>query len=136
MQNSGFGGCPSLLAEEVNTHHFIQGVRAHRGRKWTYKICLDCSFSVSEANRNVPGNTRHVPPKTPFLKFLFRTPDYIYIVVSHIYIYIYMAVTWIGGHKNGQTLKNIPSFTVKNGQQKPQPPQNRGGFFALLVLLS
>ena len=31
-----------------------------------------------------------------------------------------------GGHRNGQNLKKIPNFIVKNGQQKP--PQNRGGF--------
>ena len=28
-----------------------------------------------EAKRNVSGNRRHVPPKTPFLNLLFRTPE-------------------------------------------------------------
>ena len=51
---------------------------------------------------------------------------YKYAYNIYIYIYIYMAVTSIGGQKNGQNLKKIPSFIVKNGQQKP--PQNRGGF--------
>ena len=41
-----------------------------------------------------------------------------------------MAVTSIGGHQSGQNLKKIPSFIVKNGQQKP--PQNRGGFCCVL----
>ena len=36
---------------------------------------LGCSFSVSEAKSNIPGNTRHVPPKTLFLKLPFRTYD-------------------------------------------------------------
>ena len=36
---------------------------------------LGCSFSVSKTVRNVPGNTRYVPPETPFLKLLFRTLD-------------------------------------------------------------
>ena len=45
------------------------------GKGVSSRSSLGCSLSVSEAKRNVPGNTRHVPPKTPFLKLLFRTPE-------------------------------------------------------------
>ena len=36
---------------------------------------LGVSLFCFRGKRNLPGNTRHVPPKTPFLKLLFRTPD-------------------------------------------------------------
>ena len=48
-------------------------------------------------------------------------------------VYLFMAVTSIGVYKNGQNLKKIPSFIVKNGQQKP--PQNRGGFCCVFWFL-
>ena len=49
---------------------FRKGVKGALSRS-----SLKSSFSVSGAKRNVRGNTRHIPPKTPFLKLLFRTPD-------------------------------------------------------------
>ena len=31
-----------------------------------FRTLRACSFPVSKAGRNVPGNARHVPPETPF----------------------------------------------------------------------
>ena len=45
------------------------------GKGVSSRSSLGYSFSVSNAERNIPGNTRPVPPKTPFLKLLFRTPE-------------------------------------------------------------
>ena len=64
---NSFRHAPFPNASSVRKRRFGKGVSS--------RISLGCSFSVSEAKRNVPGNTRHVPPKTPFLKLLFRTPE-------------------------------------------------------------
>ena len=42
------------------------------GKGVSSRSSLGCSFCVPEAKRNVPGNTMHVAPKTPFLKLLLK----------------------------------------------------------------
>ena len=65
------------LCKFLSSHSFSERLKrsekAFRKRRFISKLFR--VFFVSEAKRNVSGNTRHVPPKTPFLKFLFRTPE-------------------------------------------------------------
>ena len=62
-----FCHAPFPNAQSVQKRRFGKGVLS--------RSSLGCSFPVSEAKRNIPENTGHVPPETPFLKHLFRTPD-------------------------------------------------------------
>ena len=70
---------PGALCKVLSSRSFSEPFE-HSGKGvWEKAVLarssLGCSFSGSEAKRHVPENTRHVPPETPFLKLLFRTPD-------------------------------------------------------------
>ena len=71
----GAGTPCKLLSSHSFSERLERSEKAFRKRRFISKFLRVFLFSVSEAKRNVPGNTRHVPPKTPFLKLLFRTPD-------------------------------------------------------------
>ena len=64
---NSFRHAPFPNTQSVRKRHFGKGILS--------RSSLGCALSVPEAKRNVPGNTRYVPPQTPFLKLLFRTPD-------------------------------------------------------------
>ena len=70
---------PGTLCKLLPSHSLSERLECSEkmfGKSVSCRSSLRCSFSVVEAKRNVHGNTRHAPPKPPFLKLLLRTPEF------------------------------------------------------------
>ena len=70
----GPGAPCKLLSSRSFSERLERSEKAFRKGRFISKFLRVFLFCFG-GKRNVPGNTRHVPPKTPFLKLLFRTPD-------------------------------------------------------------